>query len=70
MEIACNGHHKGNALEEISVGMQHDTEKKRQPKGKGWVRDRPALHGRIPWKEGPRQDKTFRKGTPANMFRL
>ena len=52
-------------------GMKHDLEKKREPKGKGKVRvrDRPALHNRIPWRGGPRQEKSFRKGKPAHMLR-
>ena len=38
-------------------GMEHDPQKTRESIGKGKVRDFPALHDGIPWKEEPDRKK-------------
>ena len=57
-ETAYNGQHKVGAGD--TYGMKHDPEKKRESKEKG-IRDDPALHGGIPWKETTRKDRVFRE---------
>ena len=60
VEIAHDGQQQISALEETI-----------QRKRKGKVRDRPAPHDGIPWRQGtPTGKSSFRKRKPANMLRL
>ena len=70
VDIAHSGQQKVSALEEISVEWNTMQNRDENPKEKGRVRDRPALHEEIPWKEGPRQEKSSVKENPANMLRF
>ena len=54
--IAYNGQQKVSAPEEISVERNMIQRRSVNPREKGRVRDRPALHEGIPWRHGRRQE--------------
>ena len=70
VETAHNGQQKVDALEEKNCVPSHDPENRRESQGQGKVRDRPAVHDGIPWKERPQQGKVIQERKTSQLASL